>query len=328
VVSEAYLAVGRATLAEQACRSPRTVFPYPGKSLTNLPCYANLISLNNQMAGDWVTTYCLEEDGFPKVLYATIVRLGIMDHPEYVGREYMERGTEACQISVHIGASDKYPEVRPWSVTMTGHRLKDTYQLTARKALWYLCQLFEWHLGSTPMKYFPPLDRNRPAWAARIRNLGSLGSLEAAKKDPTIVAMSGYLLSLDDLCNQLCQRARALTQRAEEAEVRWRKSRLDLAQSEARVANAESRVALAEEKLWEQADHHSKLLRDISLVDRVKRKDPHPQNSDGTNMLEGTPVYLFQPRRRICGPASPTPPASPRTDDEEGPRETIVGTNV
>jgi hypothetical protein len=269
------------------------------------------------MAGDWVPTYCLEEDGFPKVLYATTVRLGIMDRPEYVG-----------QVSVHIGASDKFPKVRPWSVTTTGHRLKDTYQLTARKALWYLCQLIEWHLGSTPMKYFPPLDRNRPAWAARIRNLGSLGSLEAAEKDPTIVAMSGYLLSLDDPCEQLCRRVRALTQHAEEVEVRWRKSRLDLAQAEARVANAESRIVLAEEKLWEQADHHSKLLRDISLVDRVKRKDPHPQNSDGTNVLEGTPVYLFQPRRRICGPASPTPPPSPQPDDEEGPREIIVGTDV
>jgi hypothetical protein len=167
------------------------------------------------MAGDWVTTYCLEEDGFPKVLYATTVRLCIMDRPEYVGREYMERGTEACQVSVHIDASGKFPEVRPWSVTMTDHRLKDTYQLTTRKDLWYLCQLFEWHLGSTPKMYFPPLDRNHPAWAAQIRNLGSLGSLEAAEKDLTIVAMSGYLLSLDDLCDQLCRHVRALTQHAE-----------------------------------------------------------------------------------------------------------------
>jgi hypothetical protein len=228
------------------------------------------------MVGDWVTIYCLKEDGFPKVLYATTIRLSIMDRPEYVGREYMERGTEACQVSIHIGASDKFLEVRPWRVTATGHRLKDTYQLTARKALRYLCQLFEWHLGSTPMKYFPPLDRNRPTWVAWIRNLGSLGSLEAAEKDRTIVAMSGYLLSLDDLCDQLCHHVRALTQRAKLVEVHWRKSRLDLAQAEARVANAERRIALAEENLREQAGHHSKLLRDISLADRVKRKDHHP----------------------------------------------------
>jgi hypothetical protein len=38
------------------------------------------------MASDWVTTYCLEEDGFSKGLYATIICIGIMDRPEYVGR--------------------------------------------------------------------------------------------------------------------------------------------------------------------------------------------------------------------------------------------------
>jgi hypothetical protein len=222
------LAVGRTTLAKQACRNPRMVFPYPGKSLINLPCYANLVSLNSQMAGDRVTTYCLKEDGFPKVLYATTVHLGIMDRLEYVGREYMEHGTKACQVSVHIGASDKFPEVRPWSITTSGHHLKDTNQLTTCNALWYLCQLFEWHLGSTPMKYFPPLDRNRLAWAAQIRNLGSLGSLKVAEKDLTIVAMSDYLLSLDDLCDQLCQHVRALTHRAEQAKVRWRNSWLGL----------------------------------------------------------------------------------------------------
>jgi hypothetical protein len=73
--------------------------------------------------------------------------------------------------------------------------------------------MFEWHLGSTPMKYFSPLDRNRPAWVARIRNLGST----TTEKDPTIVAMSGYLLSLDNLCDQLHQRVKDLIQRAEKA---------------------------------------------------------------------------------------------------------------
>jgi uncharacterized coiled-coil protein SlyX len=63
------------------------------------------------------------------------------------------------------------------------------------------------------MKYFPPLDRNHPAWAARIRNLGST----TTEKDPTIVAMSGYLVSLDDLCEQLHQRVKDLIQRSEKA---------------------------------------------------------------------------------------------------------------
>ena len=52
------------------------------------------LPLLSQMADDWTTTYCINEDGFPKVLYAATVRLGIPERPEYVGREFMEHGTE------------------------------------------------------------------------------------------------------------------------------------------------------------------------------------------------------------------------------------------
>ena len=60
-------------------------------------CYANP-TLENQMVDDWTTTYCINEDGFPKVLYAATVRLGIPERPEYVGRKFMEHGTESCEI--------------------------------------------------------------------------------------------------------------------------------------------------------------------------------------------------------------------------------------
>lgn len=159
------------------------------------------------MADDRITTFCINEDGFPKVLYTATTRLGIPDRPEYVGHEFVEHGTESCEVTVHIGASERFLDMKPWNVSATGCRMKDTCQLVARKALKYLCHMFDWHLGSTPMKYFPPLDRSRPAWMARIRNLEGLGSTE---DDPTIVAMSGYLLSLDDLCDQLNQRVNTL----------------------------------------------------------------------------------------------------------------------
>jgi hypothetical protein len=149
------------------------------------------------MTNDWTTTYCTQEEGFPKVLYAATVRLDILDHPEYIGHEYVEEGTEYCGVTVHFGASDKFLEMKSLCVTATGSRLTDTYQLVARKALKYLSQMYEWHLRPTSMMYFPPLDRNRPAWEARIRTLESLTFQE---DDPTVVAMSGYLLALDDMC--------------------------------------------------------------------------------------------------------------------------------
>jgi hypothetical protein len=260
------------------------------------------------MANDWTTTYCTQEEGFPKVLYAATVRLGIPDHLEYVGREYVEEGTEYCEVTVHIGASDKFLEMKPWCVTATGSRLTDTYQLVARKALKYLSQMYEWHLGPTSMKYFPPLDRNRPAWEARVRTLESLASQE---DDPTVVAMSGYLLALDELCDLQHDQVRRMTAHAEAAEACWRKARVELAKAEACAAHTESHVIAFEEELLEQADCHSKLLRGMYLVERTKRKERHSESADPP-ILEGIPLFpAAGPHKRMCESVPPTPPTSP-----------------
>jgi hypothetical protein len=66
----------------------------------------------SQMANDWITTHCIQEEGFPKVLYATTARLGVSDRSEYVGHEYVEDSTEYCEVTVHIGANDRIPEMR------------------------------------------------------------------------------------------------------------------------------------------------------------------------------------------------------------------------
>jgi hypothetical protein len=72
------------------------------------------------MASDWTTTCCIQEEDFPQVLYATTARLCISDRPEYVGREYVEDGTEYCEVTVHIGASGRFPEMGPCCVTAAG----------------------------------------------------------------------------------------------------------------------------------------------------------------------------------------------------------------
>jgi hypothetical protein len=185
--------------------------------------------------------------------------------------------------------------------------------------------MYEWHLVPMPMKYFLPLDRNRPAWVARIRALESPGERE---DNSTVVAMSGYLLALDDLCDQLGQRVRSLIKRAEEAETRWRKAWVVLAKAEAQAANTESRDVLAEEDIREEADRHSQLLRGVYLVDRAKRKN-RTGNGDESPILEGVPMYhLASPRRRICEPVPPTPPTSPRedkADEGEDPTKQALG---
>jgi hypothetical protein len=70
------------------------------------------------MAGVWVSSYCLNTEGFPKILYVTLQRLGIREHPEYEGREYMKHGTERCKVTVYIGKSEEFLDVtEAWNVT-------------------------------------------------------------------------------------------------------------------------------------------------------------------------------------------------------------------
>ena len=97
-------------------------------------------SLRSQMEVRCQTSFCQKEDGFPKLLRACTVRLGIRSQPEYDGREFVEHGTEKCVVTIYIGSSPHHVE---WSVTAAGHRFKDTCQVVAHKALRALCQIYE-----------------------------------------------------------------------------------------------------------------------------------------------------------------------------------------
>ena len=63
------------------------------------------------MAGAWVSNYCLNTEGFPKSLYATLQKLGVKDCPEYEGSEYEKHGTERCEVTVYIGKSEEFPDI-------------------------------------------------------------------------------------------------------------------------------------------------------------------------------------------------------------------------
>ena len=148
--------------------------------------------------------------------------------------------------------------------------------------------MFDWHLGSTPMKYFPPLDRGRPTWAARIRNLEGTGCTE---DNPMLVAMSGYLLALDELCDTLNKHVKSLVKDVEASEANWIKAVRAHVQVVEQAATAKSRATLAEMDLKEQSDCHSQLLRGVYLVDRAKHKERYHWAAAEPLVLEGTPLY-------------------------------------
>jgi hypothetical protein len=169
------------------------------------------------MAGVWVSSYCLNTEGFPKILYAILQKLGIRERPEYEGREYMKHGTERCKVTVYIGKSEEFPDVtEAWNVTATGFRFGDTYQVVARKALRHLCQIYEQPISRTPMRFFPPLDKNRRVWRARME---ALQGWDVQEDNPTVVHLTTYLLALDEQYDRQASELRECLRRAKEAEI-------------------------------------------------------------------------------------------------------------
>jgi hypothetical protein len=93
---------------------------------------------------------------FARLLINSLERLGITERPRYYSREYEQLGTLHCRVVLSIARSNCHTNIEPWRVTSTGFRHRDTYPLALRKALRYLCQIYEEHLVPTPMRYFPP----------------------------------------------------------------------------------------------------------------------------------------------------------------------------
>jgi hypothetical protein len=243
------------------------------------------------------TSFCQNEDGFPKLLRACTDRLGIRSQPEYDGREFVEQDTEKCVVTVYIGSSPHHVE---WSVTAAGHIFKDTCQVVARKALRTLCQIYEEEVADTPLRFFPPFQRNCPVWMVRMRALEEQQLLE---DDPSVVYLTAYLLTLDAQYDFLAWHHRQMIARAEDAEKLNRKLHVDLTSAQARVAALESREAIVVEALKQAKDEHIQKLMEAYLVTHNQRRalriqEPAPSNpvqpikAEDPQILEGHPVSI------------------------------------
>jgi hypothetical protein len=254
-------------------------------------------SLRSQMEVRCQTSFCQNEDGFPKLLRACTVRLGIRSQPEYDGREFVEHGTEKCVVTVYIGSSPHHVE---WSVTAAGHRFKDTCQVVAHKALRALCQIYEEEVTDTPLRFFLAFQRDRPVWMARMRALEGQQLLE---DNPSVVYLTTYLLTLDAQYDFLARHHRQMIARAEDAEKRNRKLHVDLTTAQARIAALESREVIAVEALKQAKNEHFQKLMEAYLVTQnqhraLRIQEPAPSNpvqprrAEDPQILEGHPVSI------------------------------------
>jgi hypothetical protein len=229
--------------------------------------------------------------------------VSIYERPEYSSKEYEDRGTLRCEMIIFVGRSHCFPDIDPFNVTATGFHLEDTYQSATQKALCYLCQIYEKHIDRTPMRFFPPVKKNRPIWLARMRTLEGRGQRE---DEPTVLHMSSYLLTLNDLFDKQQAKLRQHICRAENAKVMVRRLQVKLAVVEACAATAESNEAAAIKDLKEAKEQHVQELRDAHLVGCSRRRmqdfpDEEPPILDGIPIIHGS-------SKRKSPEAPPTPP--------------------
>jgi hypothetical protein len=233
-------------------------------------------------------------------LINTLEDLGVTERPRYYSREYEHHGTLRCRVILVIARSNRYPDIQPWRATATGFRHQDTYPLAIRKALRYLCRIFEEHLAPTPAKFFPPAIRT-PVWEARMRNLE-----RRRHEEGPLYQVATYLAALDQLFDEQANLLREQTHRAEQAELAVRIQQIRAAHAEARAAAAVSSEAVAQESLRQ--------ARDRRMQDWTQSGTPVPAIGED-HVLLGTPVIgwgsLFGSAR-----APPENPESSAAADE------------
>jgi hypothetical protein len=202
--------------------------------------------------GVWINSYCLHTEGFPKLLYATMHKLGNQECPEYEGREYEEHNIERCEVTVYIAKSEDFPDLtKAWSATTTGFCFTDTYQAVTHKALRHLCRIYEEPIARTPMRFFSPREKNCPAWITRME------ALQGQEDDPAIKYMVTYLLALDEQYGKQASELSNYIHRAKEAETYARKLHVQFAQTHARAAAAESHETTIAEVMKTVEDRHA-----------------------------------------------------------------------
>jgi hypothetical protein len=84
---------------------------------------------------------CLEEGGFPALLWDTLKDLGYTAYPEYSARELMSTGQLLrWEVRVKIPVCPTHPTWEEWEVKAQGLNLADTMQKAALEALMTFCE--------------------------------------------------------------------------------------------------------------------------------------------------------------------------------------------
>jgi hypothetical protein len=233
------------------------------------------------------TSYCSKVEGFPHLLRSCALRMGIRKKPEYVWKEYLEDGMEKCSMAVYLGDSRNYLNHPSFHVTFTGYRFPDTCHNVAQTALRQLCQNYNKVIFETPLRYFPPSNKNTPTWRKRLQALSGGDPIE---DDPTIVYMAGYLHTLDNQYDDLTLHCTYLTSRVESLEQKVRELSGEKASLQESLAIAEGEETNTREAYRTLKMDYDKKLKKLAPARKIRKKTKN--QGCQTEQKEETPPTL------------------------------------
>uniref|UniRef100_A0A0A9EVL7 Uncharacterized protein n=1 Tax=Arundo donax TaxID=35708 RepID=A0A0A9EVL7_ARUDO len=197
--------------------------------------------------GQWVISYCLKEDGFPKLLWETLFKQGYTKRLEYVAGEHRMHGTLTCEMELTVFDCVAHPEWAPWKLRTLGTSLKDTYQILA---LHHHCQEHEELVSDMVMRYFPVSDTSHNSWIDRMSSLEGAMSTEG----PTAIAMARCLNTLDSMYRNLAFHYHFTAWRVEVAKHRERALCCQLGQAHTQE-NMTRRRAAETMRAWKESEN-------------------------------------------------------------------------
>jgi uncharacterized coiled-coil protein SlyX len=104
----------------------------------------------------WTHLNCLEEGGFPALLWDTLKDFGYTAYPEYSARELMNTGQLLrWKVKAKIPVCPIRPTWEEWQVKAQGLNLADTVQKAALEALTTFCEKHADLVDSTTTKVIP-----------------------------------------------------------------------------------------------------------------------------------------------------------------------------
>jgi FtsZ-binding cell division protein ZapB len=172
-------------------------------------------------------------------------------------------------MAVYLGESQNYPNHPPFQITATGYRFPDTCQNAAQKALRQLCQNYSREVSETPLRYFPPNNKNTPAWKKRLQ---ALSGRDPNEIDPTIVYMAGYLHTLDNHYDDLISHYTHLNSCVESLEQQIKELKEEKASLQDSLEIAEGEEANTHEAYRTLKMDYAKKLKKLAPVKKIRKR--------------------------------------------------------